>query len=217
MPASTASQKRASRAGLVGLSAIVNQRTAAELGEPVGLDPERDELSFFPFIYWSVRPSQPPLTSLAADRLRAYMRNGGTLLIDTRSQGGAMPSGVLERMGRQLNVPALTPVDAEHVLGRSYYLLKDFPGRWVGSRLWVVRPDGQVNDGVSTIVLGGNDWAGAWAVDDAHRPLFAVVPGGERQREMAYRFGINLVMYTLTGNYKADQVHLPAIINRLGQ
>ncbi|MCB2099552.1 MAG: DUF4159 domain-containing protein, partial [Rhodobacterales bacterium] len=206
-----------SRAGLVGLSAIVNQRTAAELGDPVGLDPERDELSFFPFIYWPVRSDQPPLTTLAAERLQTYMRNGGTLLIDTRSQGGAPPGGVLERMGRQLDVPPLTPVDADHVLGRSYYLLKDFPGRWNGGRLWVVRPDGQVNDGVSTVVLGGNDWAGAWAVDEAHRPLFAVVPGGERQREMAYRFGINMVMYTLTGNYKADQVHLPAIINRLGQ
>jgi hypothetical protein len=43
------------------------------------------------------------------------------------------------------------------------------------------------------------------------------VPGGERQRELAFRFGINLVMYVLTGNYKADQVHLPAIIRRLGQ
>jgi hypothetical protein len=54
-------------------------------------------------------------------------------------------------------------------------------------------------------------------MDDTQRPLYAVVPGGERQRETAYRFGINLVMYTLTGNYKADQVHMPAIMQRLGQ
>jgi hypothetical protein len=54
-------------------------------------------------------------------------------------------------------------------------------------------------------------------VDNLQRPRFPVVPGGERQREQAFRFGINLVMYTLTGNYKADQVHLPAIIERLGQ
>jgi hypothetical protein len=25
------------------------------------------------------------------------------------------------------------------------------------------------------------------------------------------------VMYTLTGNYKADQVHVPALLERLGQ
>jgi len=42
-----------------------------------------------------------------------------------------------------------------------------------------------------------------------------VVPGGEGQRELAYRFGVNLVMYALTGSYKADQVHLPAIMERL--
>ena len=67
------------------------------------------------------------------------------------------------------------------------------------------------------MIVGGNDWAAAWAVDDSNRPLYSVEPGGERQREIAYRFGINLVMYTLTGNYKADQVHAPALIERLGQ
>jgi hypothetical protein len=44
-----------------------------------------------------------------------------------------------------------------------------------------------------------------------------VEPDGESQREMAYRFGINLVMVALTGNYKADQVHVPYILERLGQ
>ncbi|HEB79769.1 MAG TPA: DUF4159 domain-containing protein, partial [Rhodospirillales bacterium] len=68
-----------------------------------------------------------------------------------------------------------------------------------------------------TIIAGRHDWAGAWAMDDALRPLYAVSPGGEKQREAAYRFGVNLVMYALTGNYKADQIHLPAILERLGQ
>ena len=67
------------------------------------------------------------------------------------------------------------------------------------------------------VIIGANDWAGAWAVDSLGRPMAAVVPGGERQREMAYRFGVNWVMYALTGNYKTDQVHVPAIIDRLGQ
>jgi hypothetical protein len=84
-----------------------------------------------------------------------------------------------------------------------------------GGTVWVERSGEHVNDGVSSVVAGSDDWAGAWAVDDAQRPLFAVVPDGERQREQAYRFGVNLVMYVLTGNYKADQVHLPAILERL--
>ena len=40
---------------------------------------------------------------------------------------------------------------------------------------------------------------------------------GERQREVAFRFGVNLIMYVLTGNYKSDQVHVPALLERLGQ
>ncbi len=57
----------------------------------------------------------------------------------------------------------------------------------------------------------------AWAVDASGRPLAEPVPGGEGQREMAYRFGVNLVMYALTGNYKADTVHAPALLKRLGR
>ena len=99
----------------------------------------------------------------------------------------------------------------------AFLVITDFPGRWTGGTLWVEKAGERINDGVSPVIAGSHDWAGAWAVDDQQRPLFPVVPGGERQREIAYRFGVNLVMYTLTGNYKADQVHMPAIIQRLGQ
>ncbi len=73
------------------------------------------------------------------------------------------------------------------------------------------------SDGVSSILVTPNDLAAAWAIDDRNRPLYPTVPGGESQREMAFRTGINIVMYALTGNYKADQVHVPALLERLGQ
>ena len=95
--------------------------------------------------------------------------------------------------------------------------MQDFPGRWADGRVWIERHSGGINDGVSGIVIGSNDWASAWAIDQSGRPMAAVVPGGARQRELAFRFGVNLVMYTLTGNYKADQVHVPALLERLGQ
>ena len=38
--------------------------------------------------------------------------------------------------------------------------------------------------------------------------------GGERQREMAFRLGINLAMYALCLDYKADQVHVPFILKK---
>ena len=164
------------------------------------------------------------------------MKNGGTILFDTRdgdravaSSGGAGQE-VLRRLLHGLDIPPLVTVPEGHILTKSFYLLSDFPGRYASGQIWVEAPrqsDEGVDDpnaatawssdGVSSIIIGSNDWAAAWARDDSGRPLAAVTPGGERQRELAMRFGVNLVMYTLTGNYKSDQVHVPALLERLGQ
>jgi len=95
--------------------------------------------------------------------------------------------------------------------------MQDFPGRFAEGTLWLDAAETQVNDGVATVLIGSNDWAGAWAINEFGQYMFPVVPGGERQRELAYRFGVNLAMYAMTGNYKADQVHVPFILERLGQ
>ncbi|MEX2407785.1 MAG: DUF4159 domain-containing protein, partial [Rhodovibrionaceae bacterium] len=105
----------------------------------------------------------------------------------------------------------------EHVLTKAFYLMQDFPGRYAGGDLWIEDTEETRNDGVASVIIGSNDWAGAWAINDVGQPRFAVLPGGERQREMAYRAGVNVVMYALTGNYKSDQVHIPFILERLGQ
>ncbi|MFQ5953954.1 MAG: DUF4159 domain-containing protein [Kiloniellales bacterium] len=209
---------RTSKAGLRGLSLILDQRTAVEPAEPLGVDPARDELSVFPLLYWPMTPQQRPPSPHVVRRLNAYLANGGTILFDTRDEGGTVSDEwLLRRLARDLNVPPLVPVPPDHVLTKAFYLMQEFPGRWAGGTLWVEQPGSRLNDGVSAVIVGGNDWAAAWAIDDAGRPLYAIVPGGELQREMAYRFGVNLVMYALTGNYKADQVHVPAILERLGQ
>ena len=205
-----------SAAGLVGLSSVVNRRTAAELGEPVGIDPETDEIAFYPLLYWPIGEQLRPLSPRAARRLTDYMRNGGTIVFDTRGRGDGSDRAGLRDLARALDLPPLIPVAEDNVLRRSYYLLGDLPGRRAGGTVWIESSGEHVNDGVSSVVAGSNDWAGAWAIDDAQRPLFAVTPGGERQREQAYRFGVNLVMYVLTGNYKADQVHTSTILERLG-
>jgi hypothetical protein len=176
---------------------------------------------FFPLLYWRITPQQPQPSPQAVEKLNTYMAKGGVILFDTGDEGqaGAGPdTAELERLRRLvagLALPPLVPMARDHVLTRSFYLLKGVPGRWDGATLWVSQDLEAGNDGVSPVVLGGNDWMAAWAVDERGRPMHAVVPGGERQREYAVRFGINLVMYALTGNYKADQVHLPAIMDRL--
>ncbi len=205
-----------SRAGLDALATMVNRRTAAELGPSVAVMPGVDELAFYPLLYWPLAGGAAPLPAAAAPRLIDYMRNGGTILFDTRDPD-ADRTPALRDLARALDLPPLVPVPANHVLRRAYYLLSDLPGRRIGNTVWVADSAEGVNDGVTPVIAGSNDWAGAWAADDALRPMFPVLPGGEQQRELAYRFGINLVMHVLTGNYKADQVHLPAIMERLGQ
>ncbi|KAA0590858.1 DUF4159 domain-containing protein [Azospirillum oryzae] len=205
------------RAGLEGLVSVLGLRTAVEAAGAVGVDPEQDELAFYPLLYWPVSDRQKPLSDQARQRVNEYMRNGGTILFDTRDQAPGGGPAVLQTLVEGLDIPPLAPVPQDHVLRKSFYLLSDFPGRYAGGQLWIEAREGMANDGVSSVVIGGNDWASAWAVGRNGQPLFAVIPGGERQREMAYRFGVNLVMYALTGNYKADQVHVPAILERLGQ
>jgi hypothetical protein len=210
-----------SRTGLVGLSDFVNRRTAAALAEPHGVAPGRDDLSFYPLIYWPVLgdAAQPDAATAAA--LNGFMRNGGIILFDTRDEGsgeGFSPGAraALRRVTRDLAVPPLAPVPDDHVLKRAFYLLQDLPGRFAGGVVWVSREQDRANDSVSPVIIGGHDWAAAWAIDARGNNPYAAIPGGARQRTLAYRFGVNLVMYALTGNYKGDQVHVPAILERLG-
>ena len=222
-------------AGLTGLSRVLRARTAIEPADPVGIDVEKDELAFYPLLYWPVPGNAKQLSEQTLAKIDAYMKQGGMIIFDTRDYQGGLPSGigtqgpgstVLSRLVGELDVPPLEPVPENHVLTKAFYLLKSFPGRWDGGALWVeATPTNEADksrrarrtDGVSSLLITSNDFAAAWALDDSNRPLYPVVPGGEVQREMAFRVGVNIVMYALTGNYKADQVHVPALLERLGQ
>ena len=225
-----------SLAGLRGLSETLYFRTSIEPNTPVGVDLESDELAFYPMIYWPITSSQPIPSRAAYAKLNTYLRTGGMIVFDTRDAdiagfGAATPRGrKLQQLAAPLDIPPLEPVPEDHVLTRTFYLLQDFPGRHVGREVWVeaAPPDAELiegmpfrdlNDNVTPVVIGGNDWAAAWAMDDRGNPLVPLGSGftGERQREIAYRFGVNLVMHVLTGNYKSDQVHVPALLDRLGQ
>ena len=221
-------------AGLFGLGEILWQRTSIEPDRPIGVNIETDELAFFPFLYWPVSTAQPLPSAAAYSKLNEYLRTGGMILFDTRDAdlaGGSSPEAQhLQRLAAGLNIPPLEQMPVDHVLTRTFYLLQDFPGRHARGAVWVeaAPPDAEqvegmpfrnLNDGVTPVVIGGNDWASAWATSANGAPLLPVGRGfaGERQREMAYRFGVNLIMHVLTGNYKSDQVHVPALLDRLGQ
>jgi hypothetical protein len=227
-----------SKAGLAGLTLFLAQRTALEPGDPIGLDIAHDELAFFPLIYWPIAPGAPRPSEAALKRIDTYMKDGGTVLFDTRDAVVAPPGpggetrspGMMElrQILSSLDIPELEPVPRDHVLTKTFYLLRDFPGRFNAGQLWVEalpaaqdedrlgRP-ARGGDGVSSIIITSNDLAGAWATRPDGQPMLPMVDGEPRQRELAFRAGVNIVMYTLTGNYKADQVHVPALLERLGQ
>ena len=171
-------------------------------------------------------------------RIDAYMRQGGSVLFDTRDQlersthrhrasaARRRPSGCGEMLA-SLDIPPLEPVPADHVLTKAFYLLNDFPGRYAGGPLWVEAT--QESRGPRRPSGPGRRRR---LLDPDHRERFRRRLGDRRerrrsstrpcppirlQREMAFRTGVNIVMYTLTGNYKADQVHVPALLERLGQ
>ncbi len=223
----------ASKRGLAGLSQVLARRTALVPGDPVGLDPATDELSFYPLVYWPIVASraQPPRDAVA--KAAAFMKQGGTIVFDTRDAMSSHPGGAptpealwLRQLLAGVDVPELEPVPADHVVTKTFYLIDGFVGRYTLGQTWIealppapagggARP-ARSGDGVSPIVITGNDLAAGWASDAQGESYYSLVPGGRRQHELALRSGVNLVMYTLTGNYKADQVHVRDLLERLG-
>ncbi len=209
-----ASLDRASARGLAGLATALNLRTAVRVKGVAAVDPARDPLYMFPILYWPLSERQPPLSDAAARRVQDYLAGGGLIVFDTRDRqfgDSDMPTPgarALRALGRSLRIPALTRVPKDDILGRSFYLLDGFPGLYAGGAVWVEKEPSAAHDGVTSVVIGDADWAAGWAADaslDAH------------QREMALRAGVNFVMTALTGNYKADQVHVPYLLKRIGR
>ncbi|MBC6408814.1 MAG: DUF4159 domain-containing protein, partial [Rhodobacteraceae bacterium] len=225
-----------SEAGLHGLSRILARRTAVEPSPPVAIDLQRDDIALYPLLYWPLTPDHPLPDAAAYERLNTYLRTGGMIVFDTRDADIASSSAFstpnarkLQQLTAALDIPALEIIPEDHVLTRSFYLLQDFPGRYNSRAVWVetsrktttqteAQPFRTLNDGVSPVVIGGNDWAAAWALDAQGNAMSAMgsYRFGQHQREMAYRFGVNLIMYVLMGNYKSDQIHVPALLERLG-
>jgi len=190
-------------------------------------------LSFYPLIYWPIVATRPQPSPEAVTRISNFMKQGGTVIFDTRDALTSYASGPpspeqqwLRTMLTGVDVPELEPIPRSHVVTKTFYLLENFVGRTTVGQTWIeaLPPEGadqsnrpaRAGDSVSPVIITSNDWAGAWAADQNGRPLYPLVPGGNRQRELALRAGINIVIYTLTGNYKADQVHVRDLLERLG-
>jgi len=211
--------------GLGYLSAAASAHSSAQLGVPAGVRPGVDDISLYPLLYWPVLAGEPAPDGPACTALQTYMRHGGLLVIDTQgddANGAGSGAGFAPGAGaalRQdtacLDLPPMEPLDAANVLAHCFYIIQDFPGRFTGGPVWIATSAARDADGVSPVIVGENDWAGAWARDANGAAEQTPLPGGEAQRVIAIRFGTNLVIYALTGSYKADQAALPQLLNRL--
>ena len=206
---------RISQAGLDALAHVLVRRTSLDDVGVMSVDPANDELAFFPLIYWPLTPAELPLTPQAATHVNDYLHHGGMILFDSGVGGGAMDPLQTQRLLAGVDLPPLVQIPQNHVLRHSFYLIDSFPGRVAGDGLWIESEETANFDGVASIIAGDGNWAAAWATDNDGRFLFPCEPDGDAQRERAFRFGINLAIYALTGNYKSDQMHVEALLQRM--
>lgn len=205
-----------SELGLRGLAMVLQRRTSLDEVGVAEVNPDTDDLTVFPVLYWPVTASEPPLSIEGSKRVTHYIRHGGMILFDAASDEES-PQIFLHRVLAGVDIPPLARLPEKHVLKRSFYLLDSFPGRFAKEDFWLETEDTSAYDGVASILFGSNGWAEAWAVDANGKFLFPCTPEGDEQREYAYRFGVNLVIYALTGNYKNGQSNAIKILKEMGE
>lgn len=182
------------------------QKKEIEIGSP--------DLFNFPFLYLAGRSSFAPFSDSEIKRIRKFLTLGGTLLVDDASGEENSPFDKQIRSETERIFPeySLERIPSDHVLYRSFYLLS-MPG---GRRIIKPYLEGITFDDEerTALIYSGNDLGGAWSEDEFGRWQYECIPGGESQRELAFRTGINIIIYALTGNYKKDQIHSPFINRR---
>ena len=184
---------RISGEGLYSLSETLARRTSFVPSEPQGIDPARDELSFYPLIYWPIAPDRPQPGPEVARRIEAYMKQGGLVLFDTRDAGMQFEGGPatpaqawLKTFLKDIDLPPLEPTPRDHVVTKTFYLLENFVGRTENGATYIeaLPPDtekegrpARAGDGVSPIIIASNDLAAAWAGDQGGDGALSARPG----------------------------------------
>jgi Domain of unknown function (DUF4159) len=195
----------------------IEKRTSIDVElEASVVTPTSDMLFETPFLYLAGDRAIDLPSNAGIEALRRFLTFGGFMLIDS-AEGTA--DGAFDGSVRKLvnaifppngNAKGLEIVPPDHVVYKSFYLLDKPLGRLSIAPVM----EGVVRDGRLVCAYIANDLGGAWARDDFGNYDFPCEPGGEKQRELAFRMGVNLVMYALCLDYKSDQVHVPFIMKR---
>jgi len=199
--------------GLRRLAWDLERRTSVEVipdARPFALDDPK--IFEYPFLYLGGEGDLPPLSADEVEGLRRFLTFGGFVLADANdgSEGAGFDRAFRREMARVLPQAPLSPVPFEHVLFKTFFLLDSAPGRLLNKPQLEACSLGKR----AAVVYSQNDLAGAWNRDQGGGYEFDVTPGGEPQRELAFRVGINICMYALCLDYKDDAVHLPLIMQK---
>jgi Domain of unknown function (DUF4159) len=197
------------------LMSTLDLRTSVKASfEKKEIEIESPDLFNFPFLYLAGESSFEPFSEFEIKRLRKFLTLGGTLLIDDASGEENSPFDNQIRLETDRIFPeySLERIPRDHVLYKSFYLLSMPSGRRI------IKPylEGITfeDEERTALIYSRNDLGGAWSEDEFGRWQYECIPGGESQRELAFRTGINIIIYALTDNYKKDQIHAPFIIRR---
>jgi hypothetical protein len=189
---------------------LVRRTSLVTASDPVTLRLNDPALFRHPFLVLSGDRgfALPPEADLA--RLRRHITYGGFLLIDSAEgrAGGGFDESVRRLLAQTLPGELPARIADEHVLWKAFYVLHGGAGRVVAAPY----VEGVERDRRLAVVYTQNDLEGALARDGFGRWEHEVVPGGDEQREMAFRFGVNLVMYALCLDYKTEQAHIDYIL-----
>lgn len=161
-----------------------------------------------PFLYWSGEGSFNAFSESERATMKRYLKAGGFIFVDAVDE--AFELAAKQALKQASFDFVFKPIPDDHVLYKSFYIIQSHGGR-------VLRKpalEGIFLDGRLAVVLSPNDHGAAWLRDDFGRYPYEVIPGGETQREMALRLGVNVLMYVLCLDYKDDQVHIPFILKR---
>jgi hypothetical protein len=185
---------------------VVKERQIITLYDP--------HLFAYPFLYLAGGEAFDPFTAVELENLRRFLSYGGFLLIeDTMGyKGFGFDKFIREQIQRLFPDRTLERIPHDHTIYRSFYLVQSVGGRRI------VNPylEGVNVDDWTPLIYSQNDLAGAWDQDFLGNWKYEVIPGGEAQRFQAFMLGVNLIMYSLTENYKQDRIHIPFINRKLG-
>lgn len=204
VPSGIAAIDDVTRQGLEALAKRLNEKAGIEPKGVVAVDPAKDDLTLFRFIYWPVTENARALNAEAQQRVQNHINTGGLIVFDLRDESGA-----LKKLLANISVRPLVKMPENHTVTRTFYKLQGLPGTKTLGDVFVEASGAEGSGGSSSVIIGSHEWVDAWAGKTLHPQ--------SRSYELAMRAGINQVVYAYTGRYKDNLILVPKTINQLGK